>query len=85
MRLLEEAFTKPFVRSHEPMYRDMSRRAKNEHPIWQHRFWEHVIRDEAGYPVHIDYIHYNPVRYGFAKAVRDWPYSGFSAWVERGV
>lgn len=84
-RLIKEAFTKPFVRSREPMQRNASRRAKNEQSIWQRRFWEHVIRDEADYAAHVDYIHYNPVRHGFAKAARDWPYSSFSAWVERGA
>lgn len=84
-RLIKEAFTKPFVRSREPMQRNASRRAKNEQSIWQRRFWEHVIRDEADYAAHVDYIHYNPVRHGFAKAARDWPYSSFSAWIERGA
>jgi len=30
--------------------------------IWQRRFWEHTIRDEADLENHADYIHYNPVR-----------------------
>ena len=33
-----------------------SRRKKSERGIWQRRFWEHCIRDEADYRAHIDYI-----------------------------
>jgi len=84
-RLVKEAFTKPFVRIHAPTERSASRRAKSEQAIWQRRFWEHVIRDETDFGVHVDYIHYNPVRHGLVKAARDWPYSSFPAWVDRGI
>ena len=84
-RLVKEAFTKPFVRAIGPLPRNASRCSKCEQSIWQSRFWEHVIRDEADFAAHVDYIHFNPVRHGLAKAARDWPYSSFSAWVERGV
>ena len=84
-RLIKEAFTKPFVRAHELTERNASRRTKNEQTVWQRRFWEHVIRSEADYAAHVDYIHYNPVRHGLVATARDWPYSSFSAWVERGV
>jgi putative transposase len=33
----------------------------------------------------VDYIHFNPVKHGWVQAVRDWPYSTFHRWVERGV
>ena len=33
-----------------------SRLKKSERGIWQRRFWEHCIRDEADYLAHIDYI-----------------------------
>ena len=84
-RLIKEAFTKPFVWQRQQLDRSTSRLAKGEQAIWQRRFWEHVVRDEADYAAHIDYIHYNPVRHGLASAARDWPYSSFSSCVERGV
>ena len=58
---------------------------KGERGIWQRRFWEHVIRDEADYERHIDYIHYNPVKHGHVTRVADWPYSSFHRYVERGI
>ena len=38
-----------------------SRVPRGERGIWQRRFWEHQIRDEADLAAQIDYIHYNPV------------------------
>jgi putative transposase len=84
-RLIKESFTKSFVRQHQISASSLSRRAKGEQSIWQRRFWEHVIRDDADYSAHMDYIHYNPVRHGLVSTARDWPYSSFSVWVERGV
>jgi putative transposase len=34
-----------------------SRQQKNEADVWQRRFWEHLIRDEADLNKHIDYNH----------------------------
>jgi len=52
--------------------------------VWQRRFWEHTIRDEADLEAHFDYIHYNPVKHGYAKRPRDWPWSSFHRWVAHG-
>ena len=54
-----------------------SRQAKRERGIWQRRYWEHLIRDEADYRAHMDYVHINPVKHGLVKRVADWPYSTF--------
>jgi len=61
------------------------RAAKGERGIWQRRFWEHAIRDENDYARHLDYVHINPVKHGWAASVREWPYSTFQRWVEAGV
>ena len=66
-------------------FRSAVRRRRGERGIWQRRFWEHLIRDEADYHAHMDYIHFNPVKHGVVGCVRDWPYSTFHRWVERGV
>ena len=39
-----------------------SRRKHRESDVWQRRFWEHTIRDEADLEQHLAYIHYNPVK-----------------------
>ena len=53
--------------------------------VWQHRFWEHVLRDETDYRRHVEYIHYNPVKHGYVKAPLDWPYSSFRRYVKAGT
>jgi putative transposase len=57
---------------------------RGEKEIWQRRFWEHAIRDEDDWRRHIDYIHYNPVKHGLARAAREWPYSSFPRVVAEG-
>lgn len=50
--------------------------------IWQRRYWEHTIRDEEDLYKHLDYIHYNPVKHGYVKNVKDWEFSSFFKFVE---
>jgi putative transposase len=60
-------------------------RADNsERGIWQRRFWEHTIRDEADYVAHVDYVHVNPVKHKHVLRVADWPFSTFHRWVAAG-
>ena len=66
-------------------YRSKSRILKGERGIWQRRYWEHVIRDEVDYKRHMDYVHYKPVKHGHCERVKDWPYSSFHRFVDRGV
>ena len=55
-----------------------------ESGVWQRRFWEHTIRDEDDFLRHLDYIHYNPVRHGYATCPPAWPHSSFAKWVGTG-
>jgi len=59
--------------------------ARNERGIWQRRFWEHLIRDEADYARHIEYCYINPMKHGLVKRVRDWPHSSFHRDVRAGL
>jgi putative transposase len=52
--------------------------------IWQKRFWEHTIRDERDYRMHMDYVHFNPVRHHLVPHPADWQYSTFHKCVARG-
>ncbi len=58
--------------------------ARNERMVWQRRFWEHAIRDEADWCRHMDYIHYNPVKHGLVSRPGDWPWSSFNRAVSKG-
>ncbi|MGV8893080.1 MAG: REP-associated tyrosine transposase [Burkholderiaceae bacterium] len=66
-------------------YVSRSRVRKGERGIWQRRFWEHTVRDERDLQTHCDYIHFNPVKHGYASKVVDWPHSTFHAYVASGV
>jgi len=62
-----------------------SRIKRGERGLWQRRFWDHLIRDEADFLAHIDYIHWNPVKHGLVSNVTDWKYSSFHRFVMRGL
>lgn len=61
------------------------RKQKQQGTIWQHRFWEHLIRDESDFAAHMDYVHFNPVKHGLTKAVNEWPWSSFHRLVKQGI
>ncbi|MGJ8604618.1 MAG: REP-associated tyrosine transposase [Marivita sp.] len=49
--------------------------ARDERGIWQRRFWEHHIRCDADFNVHLRYCWFNPVKHGFVGRPEDWAYS----------
>ena len=55
-----------------------SKIAKRERGIWQRRFWEHAVRDEAELQALVNYCHLNPVKHGFVSEPGDWPYSSLT-------
>lgn len=54
-------------------------------PLWQKRFYDHLIRDDDDLGRHLDYIHFNPVKHGYVSRTCDDPWSSFDEWVKRGV
>jgi putative transposase len=58
--------------------------AKSEKGIWQRRYWEHHIRDEADYSAHVRYCWINPVKHGFVKMPTDWPHSSIHREIRSG-
>jgi putative transposase len=70
---------------HEMATCSSSKVASCERGLWQRRYWERAIRDDADLERHVDYIHFNPVKHGHVSQVRDWPYSSFHRYVEQGL
>lgn len=66
-------------------WRTARRLAKAERGIWQRRYWEHLVRDDADMHAHVDYIHINPVKHGHVVRAVDWPYSSFHHYLRHGV
>ena len=61
-----------------------SKRRKGDAGIWQRRFWEHFIRDEADFAAHVGYCHWNPVKHGFVERPDAWPHSSVHRATRRG-
>lgn len=74
-RKIKHRFSRMVGRTAHPTVVSTSRRAKRETGIWQRRFWEHTIRDEADYRAHIAYCWGNPVKHGLVTRAADWPFS----------
>jgi REP-associated tyrosine transposase len=73
-RLIKGGFSRGLDRCEE---RTAVRRRRGERGIWQRRYWEHLIRDEADFRAHVDYVHFNPVKHGFVQHPSDWPFSTY--------
>lgn len=65
--------------------RRQSHVTRGECGIWQRRYWEHHIRDEADYNDHMRYCWWNPVKHGLVKAPEKWAYSSFRRDRARGL
>jgi putative transposase len=80
-KAIKSAFTRAVVKSGVVAKRN----EKGEYAVWQRRYWEHTIADEIDFKRHVDYIHFNPIKHGWAKQVVDWPYSSFHRYVQQGI
>jgi putative transposase len=77
-----------FSRGLDAGLRRPSHLTRREKAIWQRRFWERMIRDDADYAAHVRYCWRNPVKHGFVSRTVDWPFSSIHrdirlGWVER--
>jgi putative transposase len=81
-RLIKSGFSRALPKTE---IRTDVRKAAGERGIWQRHYWEHLIRDEADYQRHVDYVHVNPLKHGYVKRVKEWPYSTFHRYVAKGV
>ena len=55
-RLIKTVFTRSLPADER---RSAARRRHQERGIWQRRFCEHGIRDDADFAAHVDYVHFN--------------------------
>ena len=53
--------------------------------VWQPRFWEHAVRNEEDRNRLLDYIHFNPVKHGYAMCPHVWKHTSFHRFVRRKV
>jgi putative transposase len=81
MKKIKSTFSRHCTYKSHPSH---SKTRKGERGIWQRRFWEHCIRDEADFETHVDYCHWNPVKHGLVGQAIDWPYSTIHRAVKMG-
>ncbi len=82
-RLIKSYFTRTCLQNNIDVP-SKSRVHKKEKCTWQRRFWEHAIIDENDFTQHVDYINYNPVKYGYVADPSDWLYSSFNFYKNKG-
>jgi putative transposase len=86
IQMIKSLFTKRYLRlDANRILTDESRNKRREACVWQRRYWEHTIRDQADFNAHLDYIHYNPVKHGYVEKVVDWQWSSFSRYLRNGL
>lgn len=81
-RLIKNRFARSLPKQE---HRSAVRVARNERGVWQRRFWEHLIRDEADYARHVEYCYINPLKHRLVTRVDDWPHSSFHRDVRAGI
>jgi len=69
----------------DPRVMTERRHARGHGSIWQHRYWERWLRDEDDMRLHLDYLHFNPVKHGLVSRVADWQWSSFHRHVVAGA
>ncbi len=83
-RLIKSYFSRKCANQFK-VSRTANRQKKAEQAVWQHRFWEHQIRDDRDFISHVEYIHYNPVKHGLVKSPDAWTHSTFHRYVKQGI
>ena len=68
LRLIKPGFSKAIPKME---YRSAVRIKRGERGIWQRRYLEHLIKNEADCQAHMDYVHINPVKHGLVKQVKN--------------
>jgi putative transposase len=82
---IKERFTSAYLANGgEEASVSASRHAKRERGVWQRRYYEHTVRDEADLRHCIDYVHINPIKHRLVDSVVDWPWSSFHRYLALG-
>lgn len=52
-------------------------RTRSNGKVWQHRFYDHIIRSQGEFARCIDYLHMNPIRKGLVTLPEQWRLSSY--------
>lgn len=70
-RLIKSRFSRGLPRRRSKASQVM----RQERGIWQRRFWEHHLRDDSDFRLHVAHCLQNPVRHGLVETAEEWPFS----------
>lgn len=73
-RMIKSIFSRHAIMTEDPDLTPAMQR-RREKGIWQRRFWDHLIRDQADYDLHEHLIIHAPVTAGLVARPSDWAYS----------
>lgn len=62
---------------YEHLEQSKSRVNRGYKPVWQKRYYEHMIRDEKDFSEKMAYVYQNPVKHQYITDVTQWKYSSF--------
>lgn len=84
-RQIKSLFTRAYLRQGGRDW-DVTDQARKQgrRGVWQPRYYEHRIRDDADYERHRDYIHLNPVKHEYVQRPEDWPWSSIHKYIRMG-
>lgn len=68
-----------------PAHRTLTQIQRGEKGIWQRRYWEHEIRDEADFARHRDLIYQSPVHAGLCPLPQVWPHTSLHRDLAKGT
>jgi putative transposase len=57
--------------------KEIYRETACEKPVWWN-YWDYCPRNEKDYMTRVNYLLYNPVRHGYVKDLRHYPFSSFN-------
>jgi REP-associated tyrosine transposase len=78
-----KSWTSRRIRAVQPRPATAATKANAETNLWQHEFFDHVLRSEESYAQKWNYVRENPVRAGLVRSFNDWPYFGRIASLEQ--
>jgi len=56
---------------------EINRATERKGRLWQHQFLDHIVRSKEDYRLHIEYIHYNPIKHGLCDRPEDYRWSSY--------
>jgi putative transposase len=68
IRIIKIGFSKAIPKTER---RSNVRIRPGDRGIWQRRYWEHLTRVEADFQAHLNCVHYNPVKHGWVKQLKN--------------